>query len=523
MNEPFATHWIAVPILLPLAAGIAALLLEERPRVQALISVVSTLALALVAIALVAIASSGDVVVYLLGNWKAPFGIALALDRLSAMMVALTALIGIVSVIFAQGSKLAAHGSMGGRHFSALVQFQLAGVNGAFLTADLFNLFVFFELLLIASYGLLLHGGGEVRVRAAVHYVIFNLAGSALFLVALAILYGVTGTLNMADLAVRIAAAVPEQAPLVRAAALRLFVVFGVKAALFPLYFWLPESYRAAAAPVAALFAIMTKVGVYGILRTSTLLFGAQAGPVGGVGLDELSWLAIATLVLATCGALAALRLRVLAAYLAIGSTGTLLLAIALAAPDAIASALFYLGPSTLVGAALFLLIDGLASNRGDATDRLIAAPMAARTAFGALFFAFALDAAGLPPFGGFLGKLMLLKASAGGTSAIAVWSALLVSSFGVMIALARAGSTVFWKSEPTAIQPQRSTPPPAQRGALALLLVSGLMVAAGAGPVERYTRAAATQLTDPAAYVAAVFHAKPRPSGAADASTGTR
>jgi multicomponent K+:H+ antiporter subunit D len=152
------------------------------------------------------------------------------------------------------------------------------GLCGAFLTADLFNLFVFFEVLLAASYGLLLHGGTRARHRAALHYVVFNLAGSALFLIAVSLLYGVAGTLNMADLAQKLPLLPPAQARLAQAAVLMLLVVFAVKAALLPLYFWLPDTYAAASAPVAALFAIMTKVGVYAIARTSTLLLGPRAG-----------------------------------------------------------------------------------------------------------------------------------------------------------------------------------------------------------------------------------------------------
>lgn len=198
IEASIAPHWIAAPIVLPLAVGVLALMFEARPRVAALVSVSGTLVLAILSMALLSAASSGEITIYLLGNWKAPFGIVLALDRLSALMVALTAVVGVVSVLYARGGDAKGAHESHGAHFHALFQIQLAGLNGAFLTADLFNLFVFFELLLIASYGLLLHGGGVARVRAAVHYVIFNLVGSALFLISIAVLYGVTGTLNMA-------------------------------------------------------------------------------------------------------------------------------------------------------------------------------------------------------------------------------------------------------------------------------------------------------------------------------------
>jgi multicomponent K+:H+ antiporter subunit D len=250
--------------VMPLMAGAICLLLEQRsPLLARALSIGTTVLLLGVALYLAGVAATGTVHSYLLGNWKAPFGIVLALDRLSALMLVLTAVVAVASVLYARGGAARGAHDEQGPHYHALFQFQLMGLNGAFLTADLFNLFVFFEVLLIASYGLLLHGGGASRLKAAIHYVGFNLTGSALFLIAVALLYGITGTLNMADLAQRVAVLGPEKATLVRSAALLLIVVFGVKAALLPLYFWLPDTYRAAAAPVAALFAIMTQVGVY--------------------------------------------------------------------------------------------------------------------------------------------------------------------------------------------------------------------------------------------------------------------
>ena len=321
------SHWIIAPIVLPLLAGATALLLERRsPRAAAAVSIVATLALLGIATRLVAVAADGEVGAYLLGNWRAPFGIALALDRLSALMLLLTALVAVASVMYACGSGPRGRHDERGPHFHALFQFQLMGLNGAFLTADLFNLFVFFEVLLIASYGLLLHGAGVVRLRASIHYVVFNLTGSALFLIAVSTLYGLTGTLSMADLAQRIPSIPAESAGLLQAAALLLIVVFGVKAAIFPLYFWLTDTYGAATAPVAALFVIMTKVGVYCIARVTTLMFGADAGPASFVVEPWLSWLALATLALAAFGALAAWHLRRLVAYLVLASAGMLLL-----------------------------------------------------------------------------------------------------------------------------------------------------------------------------------------------------
>jgi multicomponent K+:H+ antiporter subunit D len=505
MNGP---HWIIVPIVLPLLAGGLLLLVEKRrPQLAAALSLAATLAQVAVAAGLVARAAGGSVQAYLLGNWRAPYGIALALDRLSALMLLLTAVVGLAALLYAR-SRTAPRGP----HFFALFQFQLMGLAGAFLTADLFNLFVFFEVLLIASYGLLLHGAGSARLRASIHYVTFNLAGSALFLIAVSLLYGVTGTLNMADLSLRVAGASADDVALVRSAGLLLLVVFCVKAALLPLYFWLPDTYAAATAPVAALFAIMTKVGIYAIARVYTLVFGADAGGAALLAQPWLPWLAIGTLLLAALGALGATRLRTLIAYLVIASAGTLLLALGLGTRGTIAAALFYLVPSTLVAAALFLLADRIVQSRraGDAMDG--GAWSASPIALGIGFLVCAVSVAGLPPLGGFLGKAQLLQAAATAPYAAASWAAILLSSLAVIFTLARAGSTLFWKS-PVEVDAAAAQPALAgERAALALLLTALVGVAIAAGPLARYTQAAAVQLTERRSYVKAVLGAEPAP-----------
>ena len=276
-----AEHLMIVPLVLPLVAGALMLLLSERRRtLKAGISVVATLALVDVALALLKMAdapaagaSSAIVGVYRLGGWPAPFGIVLVLDRLSALMVLLTSILAMASVVFSL-----ARWQRAGAHFHSLFQFLLMGLNGAFLTGDLFNLFVFFELLLAASYGLALHGSGVARVKAGLHYIAINLAASLLFLIGVSLIYAVAGTLNMADLALRIAAVASEDRMLLEAGAAILGTAFLLKAGMWPLCFWLPSTYAAASPPVAAMFAIMTKVGAYIVLRLWLLLFGEGAG-----------------------------------------------------------------------------------------------------------------------------------------------------------------------------------------------------------------------------------------------------
>jgi multicomponent K+:H+ antiporter subunit D len=327
-------------------------------------------------------------------------------------------------------------------------------------------------------------------------------------------LYGLVGTLNMADLAQKMPLLPADRQALAQAAALMLLVVFAVKAALLPLYFWLPDTYAAASPPVAALFAIMTKVGVYAIARTTTLTFGA--GALAGIATPALPLLALGTLVLAAIGALAAVRLRGLVAYVVVASAGTLLLAIGLGTPGTLAAALFYLVHSTLAAAAWFLLADRIGAARGG-SDRLTPAPLAAGWApLGVAFLVASVAAAGLPPLAGFLGKALLLQAAGETTLAVAVVALVLGSSLAMIVALARAGSTLFWKplDGPGTPVPAAPADPnrPAHTLAIVGLLAAMLSAAAAAGPLGRYTGDAAAQLVARTPYIQAVLGARPVP-----------
>jgi multicomponent K+:H+ antiporter subunit D len=501
-------HWIIVPVVLPMMAAALLLLIERRsPDAARTLGLIATVMQLLVACGLLAHAASGAIEAYLLSNWRAPFGIALALDRLSALMLVLTAVVALAAQLYARHAD-----EQRGVHFHALFQFQLMGLNGAFLTADLFNLFVFFEVLLIASYGLLLHGAGPARLRASLHYVTFNLVGSGLFLIAVSMLYGITGTLNMADLAERVAAAGDDSAALIQAAGLLLLVVFCVKAALLPLYFWLPDTYASATAPVAALFAIMTKVGVYAIARVYTLVFGAEAGVAADLVYPWLPVLAMGTLLLAAIGVLAARRLRTQVAYLVVASAGTLLLALGLGSERTLAAALFYLVPSTLMAAAMFLLADRVAQSRREAGDAIDdGAWHAPRDRLGLLYFVLAISAAGMPPLAGFLGKAQLLQGALDSPLMVGAWTAVLLSSVAIVVALARTGSRLFWRA-PAANLAAASTVLVGQRAALVLLAVAVIVAPLVAGPLSTYTTATAAQLAERRSYLDAVLSAQPAP-----------
>jgi len=350
-------HWIVVPVVLPaVAAAFIILSLRRNAALERTFSFLATACLLGVSVGLLYAASSGTPQSYELGNWPAPFGIVLVLDRLSALMVTLTAVLAVPILIYA-----ACGWDRRGRHFHALFQFQLMGLNGAFLTGDIFNLFVFFEILLIASYGLMLHGAGRERLRAGTHYVVVNLTGSTIFLIAVGLIYAVTGTLNMADLAVKVPDVAEGDRAILGAGVLLLLLVFALKAALVPLHFWLPGTYAAAPAPVAALFAIMTKVGAYAILRIYTLVFGGGAGEMAWIAEPWLLPVALVTLVLGIVGVVAARSLRRMACFAVIASMGTLLAAFGAFTERAAAAGLYYLLHSTLIGAGLFLLVDQIA------------------------------------------------------------------------------------------------------------------------------------------------------------------
>ncbi|MEQ5801025.1 monovalent cation/H+ antiporter subunit D [Halomonas sp. H10-9-1] len=493
------SHLIVLPVVVPLVAGL--LLLFQRQgsvRVKRLVGVGATLALLLVAIALVARAAGGEVTYYALGDWQPPFGIVLVLDRLSALMVLLTAVLALGAVVFA-----CAGDDERGSNFHGLFQWQLMGLNGAFLTGDLFNLFVFFEVLLLASYALLLHGGGRNRIMAGVHYVVLNLAGSSLFLISVGILYGATGTLNMADMATRLAGLPAEREGLVVAGGLMLLVVFGLKAAILPLYFWLPRAYAAAPAPVAALFAIMTKVGIYAILRVYSLVFGEGAGPLADLEQGWVWWFALATLVAAGAGTLAARDLRLLVAYLVLVSVGTLLAGIGIGTPAAISALLYYLIHTTLVTGGLFLLAEMIGAQRGKAGTRIVKGrPLRQGRWLALLFFAGAVAVAGMPPLSGAIGKALLLVTAEGGQRAW-LWPILLLSGLAAIVALSRAGSTLFWRSSGEA-DGQRL--PTRQWFGVGWLIGASPLLVILAGPLADYTDATAEQLARPEAVTRALL-----------------
>ncbi|MDM1757902.1 MULTISPECIES: monovalent cation/H+ antiporter subunit D [unclassified Acinetobacter] len=450
-------------------------------------------------------ANTGQIFVYQLSEWSAPFGIVLVLDRLSALMLVLTYALATPLLWFASKEW-----DERGRYFHAMSHLLLMGVCGAFLTGDLFNLFVFFEILLMASYVLLLHGQGKARFQLGIHYVTINLLASALFLIGLGMIYGSVGTLNMTDVARIIPTLENDQHTLAVAGGLLLFVVFGIKAAMLPVGFWLPKTYAVAATPVAALFTIMTKVGIYSILRVNGTVFQDTWG-------QQIfsNYLLIIGLVTSLYGAIAAIgteRLRRFVGFMILSSVGTILVAIALLNEQAWSAGLYYMVHSTIIAASFYLLCGWITSQRGIFKDHLKVAPkMKQEKAVSISFFIIALMMAGLPPFSGFLGKVLILQATA--DSAYQSWIIIIVLLVSLLsiIAFTRAGFILFWratkpednpKEEAFAAYQQLPEKSPARNDKTIYILLFGLiMYVVCAQPLVHYLELTSKQLKDTQLY----------------------
>ncbi len=485
------THLPVLPILIPMVIGALMLIppFNQVNAVQRTLGALASVLMLMISILLLVEVDTSGTHLYAVGEWQPPFGILMVVDRLSAILLVLTSVLTLSVQLFASSGE-----DGHGRFFQPLLMFQVMGIQGAFLTGDIFNLFVFFEVLLIASYGLLVHGGGKQKTAANVHYVILNLAGSALFLIALGILYGTFGTLNMADMA-RVAPTIEGgNLTLAKSGALLLVVVFGLKSAMLPLQFWLPKGYSAAPAPVAALFAIMTKVGIYSLWRVHLGIFGSEAGGLADLALPWIWPLAWLTLVVGIISVLASETLRHLAANLVMVSVGSLLLMVATATETATSAGLYYLVHSTLATALIFLVAGLVVNQRGKAEDRLVSArAMPQATLIGTVFFIAALALIGMPPLSGFIGKALMMQATLDAGEAGWIWPPLLISSLAALVMLSRTGSTLFWRTREG--KPGTAEVHPLQWAGIAVLLVALLALVVGAGWMSEFSERAAADL----------------------------
>lgn len=516
----WAQHTPILSILLPAFTGFILVLLgnpgsgslsyDWRQPWRRGISLISTILGLGLAISYLMLAKTGQITVYNLSEWSAPFGIVLVLDQLSALMLVLTYGLALPVLWFA-----CQQWDERGRYFHAMFHFLMMGLCGAFLTGDLFNLFVFFEVLLLASYVLLLHSQGKPRFQLGVHYVTINLLASALFLIGLGMIYGSVGSLNMADVARLIPTLAKDQHRLAVVGGLILFIVFGIKAAMLPVGFWLPKTYAVAATPVAAIFTIMTKVGIYAILRVNGTVFD-----------DELSqkilsnWLlpiGLITSLYGVIGAIGAERLRRFVGFMMLSSIGTILIAIALFSTQAWTAALYYLVHSTLIAAAFYLFCGWVTAQRGEFKDHFNLAPqMKQHKVMSITYLLIGLMIAGLPPFSGFLGKVFLLQATADAPYQGIIIAVVLLVGLLSILALTRVGFILFWRAsrpeddpDTEAYHSYQALPAKAPKGndkAIYLLLVALVAYVVFANPIQRYAFSTAQQMQNNRLYEMAIL-----------------
>lgn len=519
-------YLLLVPILAPLFSATALILLSERHhRLKFGLNLVTTLVVLAVAVVLLC-QVDGDALplgigLHLIADWPAPFGIVLLVDRLSALMVLMASGMAVCALLYAESRW-----SRIGVHFHSLFQFLLMGMNGAFLTHDLFNLFVFFEVMLAASYGLVLHGYNRQRLRAGLHYIVINLVASFFFLVGVSLLYAATGTLNMTDMARQISMLSPNDYFLLKTGCGILVLAFLTKGAIWPLGFWLPQTYAAASPSVAAMLVLMTKIGLYAVLRLWLLLFADAPAALQGFGGEFLLWSGMATISFGTIGMLANQEPARIAGYGAIISSGILLSALSFGDADLLAGALYYLVGSTLAIAA-FMLLAEIINRLRTPTSSMIALTMeafamedmpsepvgvaipAALAFLGLAFICCALMITGFPPLAGFIAKFSLLQAlvelAGVGTANTLIWSLvvlIVVSGLAGIISLMRLGVRTFWA---TSITTSLRLPVSEAVPIVALLLVCiGLTVQAG--PVMGYLERTADGLLAPQHYQSTVI-----------------
>lgn len=537
-------HLVALPIVVPLIAGAAMLLLAEAQRAPRVALALTSLMLQVAtAVALLYLTSDAapfiwveGIGVYTLGGWPAPFGIVLVADRLAAVMLTLSSVLGLAVLVYS-----IARWDRPGQPFHTLFQVLMMGLNGAFLTGDLFNLFVFVEILLAASYGLMLRGVGAARVGAGLHYIAVNIVTSMLFLIGVALIYGVVGTLNMADLARRLGTLEPDARTLFDTGAAILGVAFLVKAGSWPLNFWLPGTYSVAMAPVGAAFALLTKVGVYALLRVGTLMSEDEAA-ASMLGVT-MFFFGFATLLTGTIGMLAAHHLARLVSYSVVASTGTLLAALGLGIEALTPPVLFYLIVSVLT-TGIFFMLAGMTDRTRVGQSRAAPDPLAEtlppQTPFymafgvrepdpygteeevgvaipraiaflGLVFVSCALLVTGLPPLPGFVAKFALLSTAIETSPPVglsgAAWAlaaGVLMSGFAGVVALTRVGIRLFWTVT------ARTTPRlrVVEAAPVALLVALCIVLGTAASPVMRYLEAAAISLHEPQGYIHAVLPA---------------
>jgi multicomponent Na+:H+ antiporter subunit D len=488
-------NFIILPILFPLFTAILLIFFAKNIQIQRLISIISTFITVALSFMLVQTVKRDGVQILNLSNWDAPFGITLVSDMLSSLLVLTTSIIVFACVLYSFRSigEEREH-----YYYYSIVQFLMVGIIGAFSTGDIFNLFVFFEVMLMSSYVLLVLGGTKIQLRESIKYILVNVISSALFVITVAYLYSVVGSLNMAHISVRIAEV--DQPGIVTVIAVLFLIVFGLKGAIFPLFFWLPGSYNAAPAPVMALFgALLTKVGVYSIIRTYTLFFYHDLGYTHQL----LAILAIVTIILGLIGALAYWDVKKIIIYNIIVAVGVILFGVSTMNEVALTGSVFYLIHDMLIKAALFLLVGIIITITGTGNLRMFRGLIKDYPGLGWTFFIATLALAGVPPLSGFVGKLLILQGGFAEGSYVGT-GIVLFSSLLVLYSVMKIFINGFW-GEPQTFK--------VNRGSVRFLLISptiliilACLYGVGTEMIYPYISEASETLSNPSIYIEAVL-----------------
>jgi multicomponent Na+:H+ antiporter subunit D len=495
------THMLLLlPVLIPMGSAVSALLCWERPTMQRWINVVGSTMLLATGLTLLGRVSRGGIIAVQVGSWPAPFGITFVADLLSAIMVTITGIVGLAVAIYSLGSVDAPRESFG---YHPLFQVLLMGVCGSFLTGDVFNLYVWFEVMLIASFVLIALGGTHRQLEGAIKYVTLNLFSSAIFLAAVGILYGIAGTLNMADLSVRLRAGATSG--LVTTLAIMFTIAFGIKAGVFPLFFWLPASYHTPPAPVSAVFAgLLTKVGVYALIRFLTLLFAQDPGYTHTILLVVAGF----TMVTGVLGAVAQSQLRRLLSFHIVSQIGYMVMGLALFTPLALAGSVFYLVHHIIVKTNLFLISGIIHRLRGTEQLEHLGGFYRTHPFLSLLFLIPAFSLAGIPPLSGFWAKLALVQAGLNIGQYLIVAVALVVSLL-TLFSMTKIWAEAFWKA-PLGDASVMGAPSAVQwsylMGPVVGLALLTLIIGFATEPFFVLASQAAEQLLNPTDYIRAVL-----------------
>lgn len=488
---------IILPIIIPFIIGAILIIFAKHHKLQRVISGSAMIALLLFTIYLTALVYNEGIIVLETGNWPAPFGIVLVADLFATLMLLLTAIISTACLFFAFKTITTKRERF---HFYPFYFFLLVGVNGAFLTGDIFNLFVFFEVLLLSSYGLIVHGGTKYQLRESFKYVIINVFTSALFVVSVAWLYSVTGTLNMAHISERVAEL--EQTGVINTIAMMLFVVFATKGALFPLYFWLPKSYFGPPAAIAALFGgLLTKVGIYAIIRVFTLIFYHDVGYTHKIIIGIAAGF---TMLLGVLGAVSQFDFKRILSYHIISQVGYMVMGLAIFTPLAVAGAIYYIAHHMIVKTALFLF-EGTAKRVTGVSDlKQMGGLLKTHPWLAWLFFITAISLAGIPPFSGFFSKFPIILAGFQEEQYVLAGVALLVGLL-TLFSMMKIFGLAFWGKQKHT-EAQANVRIGKLLAPIAPLVALTIILGFAAEPMFQYSLEVAEQIMDPQIYIDSVL-----------------